>query len=110
MTLDLFTVTVMTAIVASVASITYILETIFRRDAGPGRLWAVAFFCGLSAAIAYMAWSSGVGGFVSVAVGNSLFVLCPGSSGSGRAASTIGRSAGRSCSWSSSRWRASPPR
>ena len=36
MTLDLFTVTVMTAIVASVASITYILETIFRRDAGPG--------------------------------------------------------------------------
>lgn len=78
MTLDLFTVTVMTAIVASVASITYILETIFRRDAGPGRLWAVAFFCGLSAAIAYMAWSSGVGGFVSVAVGNSLFVLVPG--------------------------------
>ena len=68
----------MTAIVASVASITYILETIFRRDAGPGRLWAVAFFCGLSAAIAYMAWSSGVGGFVSVAVGNSLFVLVPG--------------------------------
>ena len=65
MTLDLFTVTVMTAIVASVASITYILETIFRRDAGPGRLWAVAFFCGLSAAIAYMAWSSGVGGSVS---------------------------------------------
>lgn len=78
MTLDLFTVTVMTAIVASVASITYILETIFRRDAGPGRLWAVAFFCGLSTTIAYMAWSSGVGGFVSVAVGNSLFVLVPG--------------------------------
>ncbi len=78
MSLDLFTVTVMSALVASVASITFILETIFRRDAGPGRLWAVAFFCGLATTVAYIAWSSGVGGAISIAVGNSLFVLVPG--------------------------------
>jgi GGDEF domain-containing protein len=78
MTLDLFTVTVMAALVASVASITFILETVIRRDTGPGRLWAVGFFCGLATTIAYMAWSAGVGGVVSIAVGNTLFVLVPG--------------------------------
>ena len=78
MTLDLFTVTVMTALVASVASLTFILDTVIRRDVGPGRLWAVAFFCGLATTVAYVAWSSGVGGALSVAVGNTLFVLVPG--------------------------------
>jgi len=78
MTLDLFSVTVMTALVAAVASLTFIIDTLLRRDTGPGRLWAVAFFCGLATTIAYMAWSSGVGGAVSVAVGNTLFACVPG--------------------------------
>lgn len=78
MTLDLFSVTVMTAIVASVASVTFILDTLLRRDTGPGRLWAVAFFCGLATTFAYMAWSAGVGGAVTVAVGNTLFVCVAG--------------------------------
>lgn len=78
MNLDLFSVTVMTAIVASVASLTFIIDTPLRRDTGPGRLWAVAFFCGLATTLAYMAWSAGVGGAVSVAVGNALFVSVPG--------------------------------
>ncbi|EPD83532.1 hypothetical protein HMPREF1529_02914 [Microbacterium sp. oral taxon 186 str. F0373] len=78
MNLDLFSVTVMTAIVAAVASLTFILDTLLRRDTGPGRLWAVAFFCGLATTLAYMAWSAGVGGAVSVAVGNALFVSVPG--------------------------------
>jgi hypothetical protein len=38
----------------------------------------VAFFCGLATTLAYMAWSAGVGGAVSVAVGNALFVSVPG--------------------------------
>ncbi|KXC06922.1 hypothetical protein [Microbacterium hominis] len=78
MSLDLFSVTVMTAIVASVAGLTFILDTLLRRDTGPGRLWAVAFFCGLATTVAYMAWSAGVGAAVSVAVGNTLFVCVPG--------------------------------
>ncbi len=78
MNLDLFSVSVMTALVASVASLTFILDTLLRRDTGPGRLWAVAFFCGLATTIAYLAWSAGVGGAVSVAVGNTLFVCVPG--------------------------------
>ena len=78
MTLDLFTVTVMTALVASVAGVIFIVDTVIRRDSGPGRLWAVAFLSGLATTVAYMAWSAGVGGPVSVAVGNTLFVLVPG--------------------------------
>lgn len=78
MTLDLFTVTVLTALVASVASITFILETVIRRDTGPGRLWAVGFFCGLATTVAYMAWSADVGGVVAIGLGNALFVLVPG--------------------------------
>lgn len=78
MTLDLFSVTVMTAVVASVAGVTVIVDTLLRRDTGPGRLWAVAFFCGLTTTFAYLAWSSGVGGAVAVAVGNTLFVGVPG--------------------------------
>lgn len=35
MNLDLFSVTVMTAIVASVASLTFIIDTLLRRDTGP---------------------------------------------------------------------------
>lgn len=77
MTLDLFTVTVLTALVASVASITFILETVIRRDTGPGRLWSVGFFCGLATTVAYMAWSADVGGVAAIAVGNTLFVLVP---------------------------------
>jgi hypothetical protein len=64
MTLDLFTLTVTTAVVASVASMTYIIETILRRDTGPGRLWAVAFLCGVLTTFAYMAWSAGIGDMI----------------------------------------------
>ena len=78
MTLDLFTLTVTTAVVASVASMTYIIETILRRDTGPGRLWAVAFLCGVLTTFAYMAWSAGIGNMIPVAIGNALFVLVPG--------------------------------
>ena len=76
MTLDLVTSTFMTALVASVASLTFIIDTVLRRDTGPGRLWAVAFFCGLATTVAYASWSAGVGG-VAIGVGNVTFILVP---------------------------------
>lgn len=78
MNLDLLTVSVMTALVTSVASITYIMDTFIRRDSGPGRLWAGAFFCGLTTTFAYLAWSAGVAETGAIAVGNALFVCVPG--------------------------------
>lgn len=76
--LDVLTVSVMTALVASVASVTFILDTFIRRDSGPGRIWAAAFFCGLTTTFAYLAWAAGMGTGGSVAVGNALFVCVPG--------------------------------
>lgn len=78
MNLDLLTVSVMTALVTSVASVTYIMDTFIRRDSGPGRLWAGAFFCGLTTTFAYLAWSAGVGETGAIAVGNALFICVPG--------------------------------
>lgn len=78
MTLDPFTVSVMTTLTASVATITFVTETLIRRDTGPGRLWAVAFACGLATTIAYLSWYAGVGGMFSLAVANTLFLLVPG--------------------------------
>ena len=77
MTLDLFSVTVMTAIVALVATAIFVIETLRRRDAGAGRLWAVAYLCGTATTFAYISWAAGVGGAVAIAVGNASFILTP---------------------------------
>lgn len=74
MELDLYTTTMMTALVATVAGLLFITETLFRRDAGAGRLWAVGYLCGMSTTFAYMAWASNIGGSMAIAIGNTLFV------------------------------------
>jgi hypothetical protein len=75
--LDLFSVTVMTAIVALVASSLFVIETLRRRDAGAGRLWAVGYLCGTATTFAYISWASGIGGAVAIAIGNAAFALTP---------------------------------
>ncbi|WP_020097519.1 hypothetical protein [Microbacterium sp. 11MF] len=77
MKLDLFSVTVMTALVAFVATGIFVIETLRRRDAGAGRLWAVAYLCGTATAFAYISWAAGIGGEIAIAIGNSAFVLTP---------------------------------
>ncbi|MDQ1127062.1 GGDEF domain-containing protein [Microbacterium sp. SORGH_AS 505] len=77
MTLDLFSVTVMTALVAFVATGIFVVETLRRRDAGAGRLWAVAYLCGTATTFAYISWAAGIGGAVAIAIGNSAFALTP---------------------------------
>lgn len=77
MTLDLFSVTVMTAIVAMTAAGIFVIETLRRRDAGAGRLWAVGYLCGTAATFAYISWASGIGGAVAIAIGNTSFALTP---------------------------------
>lgn len=78
MTLDVFSVSVMSAVVAGVASLMFIAETLRRRDTGAGRLWSVAYLSGVFTTISYLAWASGVGGLVTIAIANALFVLTPG--------------------------------
>lgn len=78
MTLDVFSVSVMTALVAGIASTMFIAETLRRRDTGAGRLWSVAYLSGMFTTVAYLAWAGGYGGAVTIAFGNALFVLVPG--------------------------------
>jgi hypothetical protein len=77
-TLDLFTVSVMTALVVNVSGILFIAETLLRRDDGAGRVWSVAYLFGMLTTVAYAAWASGEGGVTAVAVGNALFVASAG--------------------------------
>lgn len=74
MTLDLFTITVVTALVVVVSGVLYLLETILRRDGAAGRLWAVAFLSGMLTVLSYLVWAVDPRAFVAVAVGNGAFV------------------------------------
>lgn len=77
MTLDLFSVSIMTAAVVIVSGVVYIAETLIRRDEGSGRHWAIAFMSGIITTVSYAAWSAG-GGWVPVAIGNAFFVAATG--------------------------------
>lgn len=78
MNLDLLSVSVMTAVVATVAGALFVAETLIRRDRGAGRLWAVAYLSGMATTFCYMAWAAGIGGVFTIAMGNALFVCVPG--------------------------------
>lgn len=78
MTIDLFTASLMTAIVCNVAGALFIIETLLRRDEGAGRVWSIAFLSGMATTVAYMMWASGTGGVIAIAAGNGLFVTATG--------------------------------
>jgi hypothetical protein len=74
MSVDLFTASLFTALVGNVAGAVFIIDTILRRDHGPGRIWAIAFLCGMATTVAYSMWAAGIGEMLPIAVGNALFV------------------------------------
>lgn len=78
MILDLLSVSVMTALVAVVATGMFVIETLRRRDTGAGRLWAVGYLCGTATTFAYISWAAGIGGAIAIAIGNATFTLTPG--------------------------------
>ncbi|MCX6501136.1 MAG: hypothetical protein NT132_01770 [Microbacterium sp.] len=78
MTIDLFTASLMTAIVCNVAGAAFIIETLLRRDEGAGRVWSIAFLTGMATTVAYMMWAAGMGGAVAISIGNGLFVATAG--------------------------------
>lgn len=73
MTLDLFTTSVITAVVVLVSSALFLFETMLRRDGASGRLWAVAFLAGTVTVLSYLVWAVYPGAFVAVAIGNAAF-------------------------------------
>jgi hypothetical protein len=74
MSLDLFTITLVTALVIIVCGVLYISETLLRRDGLSGRLWAAAFLGGIFTVLCYLVWAVDPSAFVAVAIGNAGFV------------------------------------
>ena len=74
MQLDTFSVAVVTALVVCVCGVTFIAETLVRRDEGAGRVWAVAFLCAIATTVSYLVWTLDPSNWWVVAVGNGLFV------------------------------------
>lgn len=74
MTLDLLTLTLMTALVVHVAGVLFIVETLLRKEDRSGRVWALAFLAAMLTTEAYMVWAAADGAWWAVAVGNGTFV------------------------------------
>ncbi|MEZ3160065.1 hypothetical protein AB1K54_05880 [Microbacterium sp. BWT-B31] len=74
MTLDLYSVTVVAALVVNTSGVLFIVETIIRRDEGAGRIWSIAFLAAMLTTIAYVLWSQMPGVQWPIAVGNAAFV------------------------------------
>lgn len=74
MQLDAFSVAVVTALVVCVCGVTFIAETLVRRDEGAGRVWAVAFLCAIGTTVSYLVWTLEPANWWAVAAGNGLFV------------------------------------
>lgn len=78
MSLDLFTITLVTALVVIVSGVFYLVETLLRKEGAAGRLWAIAFLSGILAILCYLVWSLERTAFVPVACGNASFVATTG--------------------------------
>jgi hypothetical protein len=74
MMLQPFTVSVMTALVLTVAGTVFVVETLLRKDEGPGRVWALAFLAGMLTTVAYLVWGVSPRTWWAVAIGNGSFV------------------------------------
>lgn len=78
MVVDTLSISIMSALVVVVAGVTFIVETMLRKDEGAGRVWALSFLSGMLTSISYVIWAIEPGAWVAVAVGNAAFVAQPG--------------------------------
>ncbi|GAA3901527.1 hypothetical protein [Microbacterium invictum] len=74
MTIDAFTVNMLVAIVTMTAGTLYLLETMLRREVGPGRVWALGFLSGMLTVVAYLLWQGTADPWVAIAIGNAALV------------------------------------
>lgn len=72
--IDLFTLTLATAVVIVVSGVFYLVETLLRKDGVAGQLWAIAFLSGILSVLCYLVWSVDTSAFAAVSIGNGGFV------------------------------------
>ncbi|GAA1932301.1 hypothetical protein GCM10009775_25400 [Microbacterium aoyamense] len=79
MSLDLYTVSLLTALVVVVSSVVFLVGMLLRKDEDAGRLWGLAFLMGLLTVVSYLVWAATPDSWWAVAVGNAAFVANIGS-------------------------------
>lgn len=78
MGLDVFTVSVLTALVVLSSGTLFLLETFLRRDEAVGRIWALSFLAAMLTSVAYMVWALDPSAVWPIALGNAAFVTSAG--------------------------------
>jgi len=68
--LDMFTINVVVAVVTVAAAVMFLLETILRREVGPGRVWALGFLSGVLTVACYLVWQGTDDPWIAIAIGN----------------------------------------
>ncbi|MEL4320056.1 hypothetical protein WJX64_13655 [Leifsonia sp. YIM 134122] len=75
---DLQSVVFVTALVVVVAGVTFIADTLVRRDEVAGRIWALAYLSGMLTVVSYLFWAANGDAWWAVAVGNAGYVATAG--------------------------------
>jgi diguanylate cyclase (GGDEF)-like protein len=78
MSLDPWTVALVSGLIVTLCGVTFILNTTLRRNDAAGRLWSVAFTAGILQTLAYTIWAIQPAGVWALAVGNAMFVVALG--------------------------------
>lgn len=76
--IDIYTATLLSAIVVLVAGVLYLIETLLRKDHGAGRVWSLAFLAGVLTTLSYLVWTVSPDPWVAIAVGNGAIVASAG--------------------------------
>src|SRR3546814_19314128 len=92
--IDLFTLTLATALVIVVSGVFYLVETLLRKEGAAGRLWAIAFLSGILSVLCYLVWSVDASALLALPVGTVGILAPAGFLGPGRGPDT-----GRSLRW-----------
>ena len=74
MVIDILTLLVAAGAVVAIAGVSFILNTVLRRNDAYGRIWSIAFISGILETIAYLVWATSETAWWAAAVGNGALV------------------------------------
>ncbi|HAQ60075.1 MAG TPA: hypothetical protein DCR63_06825, partial [Microbacterium sp.] len=74
MAIDMFSISLCTALVVIVAGVQFVLETVLRRDTSAGRIWSLAFLAAILTTLSYLAGAATGQAGPAIAIGNASFV------------------------------------
>jgi len=74
MVIDTLTLLVAAGAVVAIAGVSFILNTVLRRNDAYGRIWSVAFVAGILETVSYLVWATSESAWWAAAIGNGALV------------------------------------